>query len=55
MDAWPAFARKGDPSTEATEFPPYDAETRPQLVLGEHVRVEHRWRADERAVWDGVF
>ena len=54
MDAWLAFARNGDPSSERAEFPAYDSDTRPQLVFGENVRVEHHWRAEERAVWKGV-
>ena len=54
MDAWLAFARSGNPSTEAAEFPAYDSAARAQLVFGEQVRVEHNWRAEERAVWDGV-
>ena len=54
MDAWLAFARSGNPATESTDFPAYDAETRPQLVFGENIRVEHNWRAEERSVWEGV-
>ena len=55
MDAWIAFARSGDPSTEAHQFPAYDAERRPQLVFGENIRVEYDWRAEERALWTGVL
>ena len=54
MDAWLAFARSGDPSSARSAFPAYDSDTRPQLVFGENVRVEHHWRAEERAVWKGV-
>ena len=54
MDAWLAFAHSGDPSSERAKFPAYDSGTRPQVLLGEHVRVEHNWRAEVRAVWEGV-
>ena len=54
MDAWLAFARNGNPSTESREFPTYNPETRPQLVFGENIRVEHNWRANERSVWEGM-
>ena len=54
MDAWIAFARSGDPSTEALSWPAYDSERRAQMMLGPDVRVEHAWRAEEQAVWDGV-
>ena len=54
MDAWIAFARNGDPSTEALRWPAYDSEGRAQMMLGPDVRVEHAWRAEEQAVWEGV-
>ena len=54
MDAWIAFARSGDPSTEALSWPAYDSKRRAQMMLGPDVRVEHAWRAEEQAVWDGV-
>ena len=54
MDCWIAFARTGDPSTAQVNWPAYDSAARAQLVFGEHVRVEHNWRGQERAVWDGV-
>ena len=55
MDAWARFARTGNPSSEELEWPPYHADTRAQMMLGPDLRVEHGWRAQERAVWDGVF
>ena len=55
MDAWLAFARHGDPSTESHGFPAYDSEGRAQLVFGESIRVEYDWRAEERALWEGVL
>jgi len=36
MDAWVAFATKGDPSTPATgAWPLYDASTRPTMIFGD--------------------
>ena len=55
MDAWLAFARHGDPSTESHGFPAYDSERRAQLVFGDNIRVEYDWRAEERALWEGVL
>ena len=55
MDAWTTFARSGNPSSEELEWSPYHADTRAQMMLGPNLRVEHNWRAEERAVWDGVF
>ena len=34
MDAWIAFARSGDPSTEALSWPAYDSKGRAQMMLG---------------------
>ena len=55
MDIWASFARTGNPAIERLEWPPYDPDTRAQMMLGPNLRVEHNWRAQERAVWDGVF
>ena len=54
MDAWIAFARSGDPSTESLPWERYDPVERTQMMLGPNRRVEQSWRAAERAVWDGV-
>ncbi len=51
MDAWIAFARTGDPSTESLPWPAYDPQTRAQMLLGPRRRVEYGWRAEEQAVW----
>ena len=55
MDVWARFARTGTPSSDELEWPPYHAPTRAQMMLGPDLRVEQGWRAQERAVWDGVF
>ena len=55
MDAWLAFARHGNPSTDALHWPPYDSANRAQMLLGDRVRIEQNWRSTERAAWDGVF
>ena len=54
VDAWIAFACSGDPSTESLPWERYDPVERTQMMLGPNRRVEHGWRAAERAVWDGV-
>ena len=55
MDAWIAFARTGDPSTDALDWPAYSREAPNRLMLGERIRVEQEWRAAERAVWSAVL
>jgi len=54
MDAWIAFARSGDPSTESLPWPRYDPNTRAQMLLGPERRVVSGWREIERAVWDNI-
>jgi para-nitrobenzyl esterase len=54
MDSWIAFARTGNPSTEATgEWPTYSADGRATLRLGPKVEVLHAPYEGERAAWDG--
>jgi len=49
MDSWLAFARSGDPSHEGVgEWPPFEAETRPTMILGREVTLEHDPFAEER-------
>ncbi len=55
MDTWLAFARTGNPNSDAAEAPTWDPETRPIMVLGPNVRVEHDWRGPEIGVWDEVI
>lgn len=55
IDIWTTFARTGNPAVEGLDWPRYDADSRPQMMLGPNLRVETAWRATERAVWDGVF
>ena len=55
MDAWLAFARTGNPSTEQMDWPKWDPETRQTVVMGEAVRVEDDFRGEEVAAWQGVL
>ena len=55
LDVWTTFARTGRPAIEALDWPPYEPESRAQLMFGSNIRVETAWRATERSVWDGVF
>ena len=49
MDAWLAFARTGDPSTDALAWPGHDATTRPTMVFDVSSRPEDAPREAERA------
>ena len=52
MDAWIAFARTGDPATEALPaWPAYTADRRATMVFDASVRVVHAPMEAERAVW----
>ncbi len=54
MDAWTAFARTGDPSTESLgEWPPY-GETRATMMIGPLAGVREAPFEGERAAWDGI-
>jgi para-nitrobenzyl esterase len=55
VDAWLAFARSGDPSTDALHWPPFDAERRSTMILDRECRVEERPQEAERRCWDGVI
>ena len=55
MDTWLAFARTGNPNNDSAEAPSWDSETKPIMVLGDNVRVEHAWRDAEISVWDEVI
>ena len=54
MDAWTAFARTGNPSTESLgEWPPY-GETRATMMIGPLAGVREAPFEGERAAWDGI-
>ncbi len=54
MDAWTAFARTGDPSTESLgAWPPY-GETRATMMIGPLAGVREAPFEGERAAWDGI-
>ena len=55
MDTWLAFARTGNPATEAAEAPTWDADSKPIQVLGDNPRVERDWRGPEVSVWDEII
>jgi para-nitrobenzyl esterase len=52
MDAWLAFARNGDPSTETLAWPRYDAQRRATMILGPTSEVVDDPHADERKAWE---
>ena len=55
MDAWSGFARRGDPSCEATgDWPAYDRKRRWTLLLGKRCSAVRAPREAERATWDGT-
>jgi para-nitrobenzyl esterase len=54
QDAWLAFAKTGNPSTEGLgEWPAYDSTRRATMVLDASSRVEDAPLERERAYWDG--
>jgi para-nitrobenzyl esterase len=54
QDAWLAFAKTGNPSTEALgEWPAYDTSRRATMILDAECRVEDAPLEPERAYWDG--
>jgi para-nitrobenzyl esterase len=54
-DAWVAFARTGDPTTDALAWPEFDAARRKTMVLDRECRVVDEPREEERRCWDGVI
>lgn len=54
-DAWLAFARTGDPSTDALHWPPFDVERRSTMILDRECRAEELPREAERRCWDGII
>ena len=54
QDAWLAFARTGNPSTDALgEWPVYDAGRRATMILDAEPRIEDAPLEAERSYWDG--
>ncbi|MDP6980063.1 MAG: carboxylesterase/lipase family protein [Myxococcota bacterium] len=54
MDAWVAFARSGDPNSEAIpQWAPYCAEQRRTLIFDREVEQRHAPEEVERSAWDG--
>jgi len=48
MDGWAAFAHSGNPSREGVgEWPPFEADTRPTMILGPQVGLEEDPFAEE--------
>lgn len=54
QDAWIAFARTGDPSSEGVGKCPTYGENRETIMLGEHCGIEEAPYEDERSIWDDV-
>jgi para-nitrobenzyl esterase len=54
-DAWVAFARKGDPSTDSLPWPAFDAVRRRTMILDRECRVEELPQEAERRCWDGII
>jgi para-nitrobenzyl esterase len=58
MDAWLAFARRGDPShpeLPGGRHPSYDPGRRATLVLGRECAVELDPGSAERRAWEGIL
>lgn len=53
QDAWIAFAKTGDPSTQALPWPRYGKD-RVMMVLGENPHAEPAPYEAERVAWDGI-
>jgi para-nitrobenzyl esterase len=55
QDAWLAFARSGDPSSESTgKWNRYDEANRSTMVFGANTKLENAPRDEERRAWEGV-
>lgn len=46
--AWTNFARYGNPSFDSVEWPKYDLETRPTMIINEEWRVEYDFKKKDR-------
>jgi len=55
QDAWPAFAKGGDPATEATgPWPGYDTEKRATMILGTEYGIQNAPYEPERRIWEEI-
>ena len=54
-DAWVAFARSGDPRTDALAWPRFEPASRKTMVLDRECRVEVRPREPERVCWNEII
>ena len=55
MDAWAAFACSGNPSSEGLgDWPGYDPDARPTMMIGPRVHVARDPFSAERQAWDGI-
>ncbi len=54
-DAWLAFARTGDPSTDSLPWPSFEAKRRSTMILDRQCRVEELPAEAERCCWDGII
>lgn len=53
MDAWLAFAKRGEPSHQGIGvWPAYEPTTRHTMIFGRHCGVESAPFEEERAIWD---
>ena len=55
MDAWIAFARRGDPSHPGIgDWPAYDPESRPTMMFGRESGITHAPFEEERRIWSSM-
>lgn len=55
QDSWAAFARGGDPRTEAlSDWPPYEGESRPTMMFDLDCGLQNDPYPEERLAWAGV-
>jgi para-nitrobenzyl esterase len=54
MDAWLAFAKAGNPSTDRADWVPYDQQRRATMVFDKVSGLEDDPYREERAAWDGI-
>ncbi|MGE4606453.1 MAG: carboxylesterase/lipase family protein [Myxococcota bacterium] len=52
QDAWTAFARTGDPTSDELAWPAYESDQRATMILGANSAVEAAPYDDERRAWD---
>ena len=55
MNAWTAFARTGNPSSDGLgEWPTYDTENRSTMMIGQNVHIAQAPFEAERCAWEGI-